>query len=306
MLLSRTHPDLYGAYERTNLILVGGLSRSGTTLLSAVLDAHPDIAAGAELIPKPDTQLAGLAADIKRSRELADDFCVAGKLLRADGGNGDHASILTRCYRAGLSSGDAEETVAEFLNAGVGSLQSFKERLFFAVALMSKRASREKAAFGSFKLNAPNIGEPLDWLPETYVIALVRSPIDVVESHLRNNFPKTATQICDAWVRYCKAFRDAQRAQPDRMTCVRYEDLVSAPQDTLVSVFEKLPLEMHEETLKFHRADSAILRSRHPNTDSLREGFFSGSVGRGEGLDSDCLAEIRRICGPEMQLWNYT
>src|SRR5688500_6321067 len=84
-----------------------GMSRSGTTLLATVLDAHSQVSMGYELIPPVLPSPVELAAALERGLELSGgDFAAAGKALRKAGE--DQAGLfMTRCYRAGIDADDA-------------------------------------------------------------------------------------------------------------------------------------------------------------------------------------------------------
>lgn len=292
-----------GQLEDTALILVGGVSRSGTTLLSSVLDAHPQISAGAELIPSPVTDLRLLGRLLQKSLASSDDFSLAGRRVRIDG-EPVLGSILTRCYRAGIVADDVFKTIDRFLNHRRSSIIQFLDRLSFAVDLIARRVNREGTRFGSFKLNSPSVLPVLENYPNAYLLCMVRHPLDVIDSHLRNNFGKTPVEICKAWRNYGNAFGKALKLSPNRTNVLRYEDLVERPEKYLEIAFQMLPIEFSDRILRFHETDSNILKSRHPNTAQLRRGFFTDSVNIARG-NKTLEKVVTSECSGLMRFWEY-
>src|SRR5688572_10437056 len=73
-----------------------GISRSGTTLLATVLDAHSRICLGYELLPPPLAGVETVRAKLREGMKLADgDFARAGSHLRK-GGDKDIGQWLSR------------------------------------------------------------------------------------------------------------------------------------------------------------------------------------------------------------------
>lgn len=294
-----------GPTRDEKLVLVGGMSRSGTTLLSCVLDAHPAIAAGAELIPTDIPDLAKLREAIEAALSESDDFSLTGRHVRK---HYDKAlgGFVTRCYRAGSSADDVLATIDHFLEQGHQSVDQFEDRFFLAVNVIDRRRQREDKEFGSFKANTPTLLPVLSQYPNAYIICLVRHPADVVHSHFKNDFGRTSDQICTAWVRYIKAFEDARSQFGDRVAIVKYEDFVADPEAILGDLFEMIPLEMDARMLKYEETDSKILNSRHPNTDTLKRGIVTDAVGAGSREDDSAIAEtVARKCGTQMRDWGY-
>ncbi len=281
------------------------MSRSGTTLLSCVLDAHPSIAAGAELIPTDIPDLTQLRDVVEKALEESADFSETGRYIRR---NIDKAmgSNVVRCYRAGATASDLLETIDQFLDSGLRSVTSFEDRFSFAVAIIERRRQREGKRFGSFKLNTPTLLPVLETYPAAFVVCLVRHPADVVHSHIKNNFGKPAAQICKAWLRYLRSFESACDQFGDRVAVIKYEDFVAEPEEVLASIFDLLPIDMDARMLNYQEADSRILNSRHPNTDTLRRGIVTDAVGVSTRQnDTTISTAVTRNCRAQMRAWGY-
>jgi hypothetical protein len=287
------------------LILVGGLSRSGTTLLSAALDAHSRISAGAELIPTAVPDLKQLRAVLLDALSKNDDFSFTGRHIRQNFERGQ-GSFVTRCYRAGASANDVVAAIDAMLSAGKLTAIDFPDRFALAVQVIEQRRINEGTEYGSFKINTPSLVPVLGRYPQAYIVCLVRHPAAVVMSHINNDFGKTTEQVCGAWLNYLKSFYRARNAFGDRVIIIRYEDLISNPRAALTGVFRALPLEMDERMLRYNEVDTKILQSRHPNTDQLRRGFLPPSGdSRPIKVEPSVSGVVERYCGSEMEEWGY-
>jgi len=289
----------------TPLVLVGGMSRSGTTLLSAVLDAHPDVSAGAELIPVPIPDLAEFARVYREARDITDDFAFVGRTMRrmdepALGG------IVTRTYRAGLSVEQFESVLNDLRAEGQSECVEFMHRLDFAVRLIAARVAEEAVKFGSFKLNSPSMLPVLKHYVNARVLFLVRHPTAVAHSQLTKGFSSDAMKVCEIWQKYVTAAQLAENKFPSRFAIVRYEDLVEAPEVTLKGLFQRLSLPFSVDMLKYQDHKSAIFESRHPNTEQLVQGFQRSGVeiNRAE-LSDEVVGAVRSISADALSQFGY-
>ena len=290
--------------QAEKLVLIGGLSRSGTTLLSAALDAHPRISAGAELIPAAVPDLARLRAALVETLTEDPDFSVAGRALRArlDAAQG---SFVARCYRAGATPEDLLDTLDAAIAQGRTEATAFPDRFALAAAVIGRRRAREATECGSFKINTPSLVPVLESYPGATVVFMLRHPAAVVASHLRNDFGKTPEAICDAWLNYLVSFARAKARFPDRVAALRYEDLVADPRAALTEIFRILPVAMDESVLRYHEGDTRILSSRHPNTEQLRGGFQPAGTSAPGDLDPAVASLVAERCGTAMAEWDY-
>src|SRR5687767_13795464 len=110
--------------SREPMVFVCGMSRSGTTLLAAVLDAHSRIAMGYELIPPPTLSVLTLREHLRHSMaEVEGDFSRAGSKLRHDG-HQDVGQWLARCHRAGARADEVDAVLADLSQRGHEKLQT--------------------------------------------------------------------------------------------------------------------------------------------------------------------------------------
>lgn len=288
------------------MVLVGGMSRSGTTLLATVLDSHPEIVCGAELLPGELPAPAELIPLLDRALELADgDFAHAGRALRQDG-NRAVGLFFTRCHRAGVTEAELREALGDLADEMPGAATTLGERLKVACRIVRKRARREEAALYGFKYASASPDVALSYLPDVYFVGIVRDPLDVVLSHQKRGFDKTIAEICSSWNAYAQKYRAFCEKHPERAVTIRYEDLVRGPRRTLQHAFESLPVDLHDRIFSFHELDSPIHAGSHPNAERLRMNFSTDGVGRGrKELPAELVQQVDEACAAEMRSFGY-
>jgi hypothetical protein len=309
MVLKKT---LLRAIRRPSLIskdamlLVGGISRSGTTLLTTILDAHPDLTIGAELIPGPLPSPAELLEHLDRALSLVNgEFDKAGHALR-NAGDRNLGLFFMRCHRAGVDEKGLRASLASLSKELSGPLETWRDRLLVAWAVMRTRAIRAETKMFGFKLNSASIGPTAELFPNAHFVCLVRDPYDVALSQLKRKFDRSIEEIAKAWAIYAKKYADFAQEKFNRCLVIRYEDLVRSPRRTLKHVFEVLPVEIDECIFTYYRSDASIFASSHPNLDRLRMNFSTDSIGLGRiGLEDKDKRIIERFAGEQMLFFGY-
>ncbi len=272
-------------------VVVLGVSRSGTTLLKAMLDAHSQLAIPSEsyFIPqlwdrhgdRPDR--ARLVADLQR---------------------------LERLRQWGIDVDD----VARRLNA----------QPTFAAAIdaiyRSYAEARGKPRYGD---KTPLYMQHLDVLarafPRAQYVHIVRDGRDAALSFMamkrkpRFNVarPRRLADFAAAWRREIHAARRFGRTRP--YLELRYEDLVAEPERRLREICEFLELEYEPEMLEYHRHEDPALYADHPrlaqppvrNARSWRGEMAPRDIELFEAIAGDVLAEhgyARAFPRPRRQL----
>jgi hypothetical protein len=88
--------------------------------------------------------------------------------------------------------------------------------------------------------------------PRAQIVHMVRDPRDVIDAWRRFYGPRSGIRAARAWVRYVGAARRfAQLQLEERMTTVRYEDLVRRPEETLRKLFSWLGEPWDDAVLRF-------------------------------------------------------
>ncbi|HEY7661150.1 MAG TPA: sulfotransferase [Actinomycetota bacterium] len=269
--------------------------RSGTTLLRAMLDAHPELSIPGESHFVPHFV-------VQRSRyERPDGFDTRrfGRELLGRWG--------WTIRRWSLSD---EEILREIQDPPPSEVTEVVRRLYAAHA-----RAEGKARYGD---KTPSYILHIDLLasafPEARFIHLIRDGRDVARSYLDADFgSQTLGQAAITWDRYVRAGRAAgARLGPERYVEVRYEDLVRDPERVLGELMPFIGLEFDERMLRYHeQADQLVGGLSHsahhrnlykPPTPGLRDWrreFSPRQVAVFEALAGDLLGELgyERVSG---------
>ncbi len=287
-------------------VLACGMSRSGTTLLTTILDSHPDISMGYELLPVDLPPVADTIKLLDAAIEESDgDSGTCGDLLRAK----DFKSLGTfvkRCARTLTTAEELRGICCAFESEGCDSFDGLEMRTRLSLAVVQNKMRKEGTTSCGFKINSPSVSAFDSVIPDGRFIYILRDPRDVVASHFANDFDRTLEHICKAWVNYVEKFDAFAEANPSRTSLVRYEELVAAPEETLARAFEGVGLEFTPEMLRFFDSKASVHRTGHQNADKLKRDFFTTSVARWEqDLSLEQIVEIERGCSSWMERFGY-
>jgi len=217
------------AEDRLPAPFVVGLTRSGTTLLRMMLDAHP------ELTIPPETHFVPDLIKAARAEEGTDGMLAAMTGSRTWGDFGiDAEEMRERLDR--VPSGDGAAAVRAFFDA------------------YAKR--QDKPRWGdktpAYMLSVQRIGRTL---PESRFIHLIRDGRDVALSQTAraiNEQPPPPEQAA-RWVKRIRKSRDqAATLKGARYVEARYEDLVRDPETTLRRICEFVDLPWDDSMLTYH------------------------------------------------------
>jgi hypothetical protein len=259
-------------------VVVLGVSRSGTTLLKAMLDAHSQLAIPSESYFLPQLW------DRHGERPDRDAF----------------VEDLTRLERVREWGVDPEDVRARLT-----------ERPRFAEAVQSiyqlYAESRRKPRFGD---KTPLYMQHLDVLerafPDARYVHIVRDGRDAALSMIamtrkpRFNLsrPRGLGDFACAWRREVRAAQRFGRTHP--YLELRYEDLVAEPESRLREVCAFLGLEYEPGMLEYHRREDPLLYADHPrlaeppvrDTRSWRQELRLSDAALFEAIAGDLLAEL--------------
>jgi Sulfotransferase family len=216
---------------------VCGVTRSGTTLIRLMLDAHPDLA-----IPGETHFLPKLIKRCERGRVSADEL----------------ADLITGHKRWGDFHLDAE-ALREHLRAlrpvtAADAIRAFY--LLYAGQQGKRRYGDKTPGYVREMLRIQRV------LPEARFVHLIRDGRDVSLSHLRMNWgPATVAESAQLWVeRITKARHQAQRVR--HYTEVRFEDVVADTEGCLRRICEFVELDFDPRMLDYHERAEQRLREK--------------------------------------------
>ena len=291
--------------SRDSLVFPCGLSRSGTTLLTTILDSHHDISLGYELIPPWMPVPIELLALLDEGIRLGGSPESAGKALRS-AGHPEMGKFITRCFRAGLTEADLRAVMDALAQEGCREIKTVEERLRIAHRVAAKKRESRATRYYGFKLNIGAFELAFGLFPNSRLVHIVRDPRDVVASQIERKFDRSVEDICRAWNRYTTNFDRFASVHPDAGHVIRYEDLVGRPETTIRSMFDFLPMEIDENVFRFYESGASVHHTGHPNAENLKRNFFTTSVGRaGTELETKVIAQVEHLCADGMQRLGY-
>ena len=275
---------------------VCGVTRSGTTLLRLMLDAHPEVA-----IPGETHWVPKLIKSMERSKQSPDDV----------------ADVIIDHKRWGDFHLDADE-----LRERIRALDRLNAadviRSFYMLYAEREGKSRYGDKTPGYVQEMPRIQRVL---PEARFVHIIRDGRDVSLSHLRMNWgPESYAESARLWRNRIRKARK-QAPQIDHYTEIHFEDLVEDTEGVLRRVCDFIELEFDPAMLEYHeraetrlaekarelprknrppqpaeaRLESHKLAKEPPRSDRIgmwRERMTDTEVAEYEAVAGDMLAEL--------------
>lgn len=262
-------------------IIIIGAGRSGSTLLGHALNAHPDII----MIGETRLMTNSLWKDFHRWRAYAtysEDFILAHRARHAQKGDQSFGAAIFEA----LKSWKLTSPFVAYLGKITGSAATKEDHKKNDLkednmGIQEEWRAEEKKRLGAVILNTivdvfalreredkkywgmqetwvgGDVKEVVDWsiydyaYPEALWVHIIRNPFDYAKSAIvRNNIEFTPATIYNqllVWERTIRKSR--QRSNADRWVEIKYEDLVSNPQEHMRKILEKLGLTWSDSCL---------------------------------------------------------
>lgn len=286
-VLLRGHP--LRSDERYRPFFILGAGRSGTTLLRAMLEAHPDVH-----IP-PENPLEVTIRDYRRYSRLPWTVLLRIVLSRLE----YHATWdrwdlpLGELYRALSAAPPRARSLAAVLDA------------LYRAHLMRHKPSAIRWG-DKTPPNTVVLPELRHVFPDLRVIHALRDGRDVVRSFMevsREGLPYFAAW----WVRAVARARAFGARWPAQYLEVRYEDLVRDPAATIRRIAAFLELAFDERMLRHSELDLRLGDvERYRALGGVREPIHERSIGRWRTeFDAGQIAELERVLGPTLAALGY-
>lgn len=220
-----------------------GSGRSGTTLLRAILQTHPEVH-----IP-PETYVLGrVIKNYKRYSRLPWRALLIMILAEFEYHSefGTFGISLSELYRKLKGCLPEERNLAQVLN-------SF---YMFHASTVKPTATRwgDKTPKNTFYLN-----RILAVFPDALFIHMIRDGRDVVKSMLEAGRYKTIYEAAERWTRSVQLAKDFGKKYQGHYYEMKYEDLVKAPQDKIQDICNFLGLEFIGSMLRHHETQSTLI-----------------------------------------------
>ena len=261
---------------------VVGCERSGTTLLRAMLDSHPQLA-----VPPESYFLTSLIKD--------EEPFEVDKFLSAVG---EHRRFPNWSL-------PIEDVRTEIEKSGANDLAEAVRALYRAYA-----NSRGKERWGDKTPGYVKHLRPLaNLLPEAHFIHIIRDGRDVTLSWLETPFgPTSVVEAAERWRKEVRAGRRAGNQHlSDRYIEVRYERLVANPEKVLGKVCKFLDLPFDPAMLAYpQKADEIIDSTMRPTSHQrLKQAPTSGVRDWHRDMKPDDVQAFQEIAGDFLAKLGY-
>ena len=287
-----------------NALLICGMSRSGTTLLTTMLDAHPVVSMGYELLPGKLPELAELAALLDRVWvESNHSPRRAGNILK-DLGHPQAGVFAKRASRALVDPPELAQILRGCTERGMTYCKSIEHRFEIASRVAQHKAIAEGSRWYGFKSPVLDQANTDPICPKAHTVFIHRDPRDVWASHQDAGFDVSLKEVVRSWNTHSRL----HRVSTPRSTSIRYEDLVQEPEHTLDALCDILGLKFNTTMIEFEHSEASIFRSglHHVNTPKLLAGLNQSAIGRWKNnLTSKDIKSIERQCATGMRSLNY-
>ena len=269
-------------------VFVVGVARSGTSLLKALLDGHPEL-----WVPPAES--------------FAVDWC----------GEADPAAAFLGLpkYAALFPEGSAErETVAaalrEHLTPGAGVADAVLAFLH-AMAAVAPPPAGARAWVEKTPKHLRSLPQLVDALgPETRAVCVVRDPRAVLGSQAkrwdRGRTPEGMRHFCKRWATGDVLVRGFERSLPQALA-VRYEDLVDDPGPVMRRVAEHLGITWDDGLLVPTRGGEAWGGNSSYGRDPAQDATIATTSRERyrDELPAEIVAGVEALLGPRMASWGY-
>ncbi|MDA9444406.1 modular protein [Bradyrhizobium sp. CCBAU 51745] len=295
----------------TSPVLLGGENRSGTTLLSVVLDSHLDLLVGPEVdfLEPPN-----LGPHILHATDLlaAGDPRVAGATKNTvDPFWYDGVHFVVQCRRFGLDFNDVRELASKVMLELGNDIVSLADRCRLINEMGELRRTRSGARRWGLKLQR-KIAQIDDFAriwPRAHFVHIVRDGRDVAASHLKTVPDWGYRTVAEAARGWLDVVSGPHRIAPlGRYLEIRYEDLVGSPRSTLTRVLDHLGLPWDEAVLRHAEYEHALFEQPHghPAAEAAGKPLHQGRVGRyAQDLTRAQITEFEQIAGCELARLGY-
>ena len=287
-----------------NALFVCGMSRSGTTLLTTMLDAHPSISMGYELLPGDLPPLDQLADLLDRAWDESNKSPrKSGNLLKQWGH--PQAGVFTkRASRAMIDPPELANILRQCAKDGFSSCKSPDEKFRLALMVSKAKATKENAHWFGFKAGHHDHKRFTRLTQSHHTIIIHRDPRDVWASHMGAGFAATIDQAARSWNQHAQGLKN-----PDlNCTHIKYESLIQSPEQTLKNICNHLNINDEPSMIQYQESKASIFREglHHVNTPKLLEGINDSAINRWKSeLDSSDIQFIEQTCRTGMKHLEY-
>ena len=283
-------------------VYVKAIPRTGGTLLTTMLDAHPEVAMSYEIY---SNRLAcetgegltptGWAEILERVMETRNGEVARIKEI------GDK-NLRTFCFRARRGGIELQEIIDELgrLETRTVPGRDSDWRHDLIDALMRRKAIKEgKRTWGG--KTQTDLYSLHDRYPDATFLIMLRDVRDMYASMInRGSFRYTAREAATRWYEEILAFREFVRTRCPNAMEIDYQELVRTPAAVLDRICQLIGIEYSIEMIDYPANARTLFRNPHGHLSSeqLQKGLSAESIGRWKtDLSNRDVTEIMSIAG---------
>jgi hypothetical protein len=279
------------------IFFIIGKGRSGTTLLQNLLDANENT-----LVPIESTflvHLYGKYGGVRNwNKKIIDNYVDDLFLLRKirESWNLNPTTLKQKINAYLVENGNLYyATISKIIYLSFQSIHPKEKILIIG----------DKNPFYTFCIE-----DLLNIFPEAKFIHLIRDPRANVRSHMISFDTNFITFIAWKWRCYNKEIESKKLKYPNHFHELKYEDLVTTPEATLIKVCDFLNIDFNPNALEFHQQ----VKGEFGDIKKYKSGFHANlkkpidkslSVKWKEFFNKKQLKIINSICGDYLQKYNY-
>lgn len=290
-------------------ILVGGDGRSGTTLLSVVLDSHPDVWMGQELHFRGPVDLGPHVIDCIDRLE-ANDPSVMGKALYANETYRPGVQFVRRVVRCGFEWPELRSSVEAAMAATGTDLAALADRCALMAELGRRGARRAGKARWGFKIMREIQGPEVyaDAWPRASFVHIIRDGRDVAASQMLDHASWGYKDIDTAATGWATLIARSRAKSRGKYVELRFEDLVREPRVAGPKLLDDLGL-LRTDAILAHETQSHDFfgtKVRHPSRDAVMRPLNTAVVGRYRSdLSAEQIARFEAAAGETLAALGY-
>jgi hypothetical protein len=254
---------LFNSEKIEQPVFINGMSRSGTTLLVSMFDAHPDGAMAYESYPRY------LYVPSDNGVLTTEEYIYTYQSLINYPDN-EAFNLLSRPPLVNLMrfaavtnwTGMTTQQIGQLLRAYLTKhhrVADVQEALKIVAASARYKVRQQNATFWGTKCQG-NFEDYFALWPEARMVYIMRNGLDILASQKTNgSFNPDAKQLGKNWRTQYERYMRVKEANPNQnMSFVRYEELVSTPEITTQKLCNDMGIEYHPQMISQHEVKSTL------------------------------------------------
>lgn len=291
-------------------VLVGGDHRSGTTVLSVILDSHPDVVMGPEIDFLEPVDLGPHVLECCALLTGGDPRVAGQGVQTADPAWQPGVQFVRQCHRFGVELDDLRALVQSVRRRRGSDLVTLEDRCALLEAIGDhRRRSTGKPMWGiKIQRLITRADELARVWPQARFVHIVRDGRDVAASHLLGGQDWAYSNAAEAGLGWSRIVdRVAVLAGAHALHELTYEALTSNPRQTLEPLLEFLGLGWDDALLSHAEHPHALFDNPHdhPSAEAARQPVNAGAVGRHRQLTAEQVAVVEATAGPALRRLGY-